>query len=115
MPSDDLVLSRVTLTGSSYEGVFMENNLYFQQDPDQRIVTVDALGSFHMDEWETYQSETGYDASSPAPADPLLADPEQGDFTPLEASPTRDAGLHVEGLTDGFIGDAPDIGVVERP
>ncbi len=113
VPSDQLVLSCVTFSGSSHEGTSMNHNLYYQAAPDQRIVSIDAIGSFRMSEFAEYQAASGFDGDSPAPADPLLADPDNDDFTPAPGSPAIDSGLHLPGLNDGFLGGAPDIGAVE--
>ena len=43
----------------------------------------------------------------------LLVDPENYDFRPLPDSDLVDAGIIVDGITDGFIGDAPDQGAYE--
>lgn len=37
------------------------------------------------------------------------------DFTPTAASPLVDRGVYLPGINDGFQGQAPDIGAVERP
>lgn len=41
-------------------------------------------------------------------------DIDQDDFTPKEGSALIDAGKEIAGITDGFIGSAPDIGAYER-
>lgn len=43
----------------------------------------------------------------------LLRDPDNYDFRPKKDSPLVDAGKHVPGITDGFVGKAPDIGAYE--
>ena len=49
------------------------------------------------------------------PADePVLRDPLKFDFRPRRGSPLVDAGRTVAGITDGFLGDAPDIGAYEH-
>lgn len=46
--------------------------------------------------------------------DPMLADPDRGDFAPVDTSPARDAGIAIDGLV--FDGAAPDVGRFEyRP
>ncbi len=55
--------------------------------------------------WNGY--ETGLDIRS------QLRDPENLDFRPVEGTEVVDGGLPVEGVTDGFFGDAPDIGAYE--
>ncbi len=46
--------------------------------------------------------------------DPGLNDPDHFDFRPKRNSPLVDAGQSIEGFTDGYIGDAPDIGAYEH-
>lgn len=45
--------------------------------------------------------------------DPMLEDPEHYDFRPKAGSPLIDAGVEVPGFTDGYLGEAPDIGAYE--
>ncbi|MBT3227661.1 MAG: T9SS type A sorting domain-containing protein [Candidatus Marinimicrobia bacterium] len=42
-----------------------------------------------------------------------LVDPENYDFRPIEDSPFIDAGLEIVGITDGYLGEAPDLGAYE--
>jgi hypothetical protein len=44
---------------------------------------------------------------------PMLVDPEKLDFRPRKGSPLIDAGRKIPGFTDGFKGEAPDIGAYE--
>ena len=44
----------------------------------------------------------------------VLADPAQGDFTPVAGSALIDRGIAIPGIDDGYAGSAPDIGAVER-
>ena len=46
-------------------------------------------------------------------ADPMLVDPAGRDFRPLAGSPLIDAGRVLAPVTDGYRGDAPDIGAYE--
>lgn len=43
----------------------------------------------------------------------LLQDPDNFDFRPKAGSPLIDAGRAIPGITDGFVGKAPDIGAYE--
>jgi len=113
VPASQLVLSCVTFSGTSEEGVTMNHNLYFLEQADQRMVTVNSLGSFQMADWADYRSSTGFDADSPTPANPLLAAPQTNDFSLQAGSPAIDAGMTVAGITDGYAGTAPDIGAME--
>jgi len=44
---------------------------------------------------------------------PLLVNPAKLDFRPRQGSPLIDAGLVIPGITEGFLGKAPDIGAYE--
>ncbi|MBN2528235.1 MAG: right-handed parallel beta-helix repeat-containing protein [Deltaproteobacteria bacterium] len=113
VPANALTLSCVTFSGSSQNGVTMNHNLYFHEVATQRIATINSLGSYQMADWTRYQTETGFDTGSPAPANPLLTSPLTDNFTPQAGSPAIDAGMVIAGVTDGFAGAAPDIGAVE--
>lgn len=43
----------------------------------------------------------------------FLVDPDNMDFRPAAGSPLIDAGVDIPGITDGFIGSAPDLGAYE--
>ena len=43
----------------------------------------------------------------------LLRDPDNLDFRPVYGSPLINAGIEIDGITDGFIDQAPDIGAYE--
>jgi len=45
---------------------------------------------------------------------PDLVDPDKLDFRPRAGSPLVDAGMAIEGYTDGFKGKAPDVGAYEH-
>jgi hypothetical protein len=57
----------------------------------------------------------GFDAhSSPDPSgDALFTDAANGDFTLQALSPAIDAGVVIAGVTDGYLGAAPDCGYIE--
>lgn len=46
-------------------------------------------------------------------APPQLVNPAGGDFRPAAGSPLIDRGIFVPGMSDGFLGAAPDIGALE--
>jgi hypothetical protein len=110
-PATGLVLSCVTFTGGAEAGAVLDYNLYYQLFDTQRIVTTGS--SWRMGDWEDYRGATGWDTHSPAPADPQFADPLADDFHLLPGSPAIDRGLVVPGITDGYLGSAPDLGAVE--
>ncbi len=97
----EYVLSGITFAGNSYLGATMNNNLYYQEYPNQRMVTIDGTGrSYKMNQWDTYKSETSWDANSPVPANPLFMNAPDD----LSLSPNSPAILtgkyHAEVLTD---------------
>jgi hypothetical protein len=106
----DRFMVRGVYFGGSQAGVAsMDNNIYYQTDPDQPIVYVSAE-NYTMAEWSQYKSDTQWDLNSPPPQDPLFVKPANNDFRLRAGSPAIDAGVDV-GLP--FQGDAPDIGAYE--
>ena len=99
--NDEYVLSGVTFASNSYQGATMNNNLYYQEYPNQRMVTIDGTGnSYKMSQWETYKSETSWDANSPTPSNPLFRNAPE-DLGLTENSPAKYTGVyHSEVLTD---------------
>jgi hypothetical protein len=87
----------------------MNNNLYYQEDSKQVLIYVSSK-SYTASTWSTYLSDTGWDASSPKPQDPLFESPTSKDFRLKKGSPAINKGTNV-GLP--FYGTAPDIGAVE--
>ncbi len=59
-----------------------------------------------------YQAGTGQEANGLS-APPQLVNPAGGDFRPAAGSPLIDRGVFVPGMSDGFLGAAPDIGALE--
>lgn len=56
-----------------------------------------------------WQTATGVGSSSIQGQDPLL----DGGYKPTLSSPALDGGVAIPGITDGYLGGAPDIGYVE--
>ena len=61
----------------------------------------------------TFRSWTGYELSG-YQADPNFVDRLSADFTITTTSPAVDTGVVLSGITDGFLGLAPDLGRYER-
>lgn len=81
-------------------------NLYFTSDPGAAIVDIVGItGSYSMAEWEAYKSETGWDATSPSPADPIFVDAPGGDLHLGAGSPAIDAGEVVPGINVDHAGN----------
>ena len=70
-----------------------------------------------MAEWETYKTETGWDATSPPPADPLFVDAPGGDLHLGVGSPAIGAGEVVPGIILDYAGNSrsvpPSLGALE--
>lgn len=62
--------------------------------------------------WANWLINSGQDANSPVPTDPLFVNPSANDFHLQAGSPAIDTGVDV-GLP--YMGDAPDIGALEFP
>lgn len=92
----------------------LDNNLYYQQDPEQAIIKIEdpGLHSYTMSQWEDYRRDTGRDQHSPPPQNPLFIDPDNNDFRLHPGSAAINQGKNV-GLP--FNGPKPDIGAYETP
>jgi hypothetical protein len=66
---------------------------------------VGITGSYSMAEWATYKSETGWDATSPPPADPLFVDAPGGDLHLGAGSTAIGAGEVVPGVATDYAGN----------
>jgi|WetSurSiteA1Bulk_404760.scaffolds.fasta_scaffold00020_33 hypothetical protein len=114
---DEYVLSAVTFSDDSHLGTSMNNNLFYQEDPSQRIVTINVSGnSYRMAQWEEYKSGTGWDADSPAPSNPLFMNaPDDLSLSPN--SPAINAAVYYPEITTDILGirrnPTPCIGAYE--
>lgn len=73
------------------------------------------LSAYQMDEWETYKADTGWDAHSPSPQNPLF---EASNNYHLQAgSPAKGAGIYLGAINVDRDGNnrsnPPSIGVYE--
>lgn len=89
----------------------VDYNLYFMTGAGRMFVW--NSGSYNTSQWSAYKAATGFDAHSPAPADPKFISIPNSDFTLQSGSPAIDKGVTVVGVTDGFSGSAPDLGAFE--
>lgn len=107
----------IKLTEGYQDFVDTDHNLYFQSSEGQRFYWVAGGTSYAVEDWDAYKEATGFDANSPAPADPDFADPPV-DFSLGDGSPAIGAGVAVAGVTTDFYGNAlntpPDLGAVQR-
>lgn len=98
-------------------------NLYFSTDPANALFHItqatDASGavlpsrSYRMADWFALQSLEGWELHSPAPANPLFMDGSGGRLQLTSLSPAVDAGVDIPGITDGYLGNGPDLGAFE--
>ncbi|NVB36431.1 right-handed parallel beta-helix repeat-containing protein [Pseudenhygromyxa sp. WMMC2535] len=97
----------------------IDRNLYYASDyAHARLLWVDSGTSFFFDDdWADYQAQTGFDANSPAPADPLFgAAPD--DLRPGDGSPAIGHAVAVEWIDTDYYGDPlhepPDLGAIQH-
>lgn len=93
----------------------MDFNLFHTADPGAFIVDIVGItGSYTADEWEIYKAETGWDASSPPPGDPVFVGAPSGDLHIGDGSPAIGVGESVPGITTDYDGrlrdDPPSLG-----
>jgi hypothetical protein len=64
--------------------------------------------------WANWKIQSSQDANSPTPADPLFTNLATNDFSLQAGSPAVNAGVVIAGVTDGYLGTAPDCGAYEK-
>ncbi|NBD34817.1 MAG: hypothetical protein GVY30_02310 [Chloroflexi bacterium] len=94
----------------------MDYNLYYTTDPNAPMVKViEYSGAYQMDEWATYQVETGWDMHSPTPQNPLFITPKN--YHLQAGSPAKAAGVYIDSADKDRDGnhrsDPPSLGVYE--
>ncbi len=83
----------------------MDYNLFFTTDESAFIVDIVGItGSYTMAEWQIYRTETGWDANSPNPANPVFVNGPAVDFHIGFPSPAIGSGQVVPGVTVDFDG-----------
>ena len=128
------------LGGALVDTINIKNNLIFMNTTSGQVIGIAALSgtnvviNYNYYYFKTYTTQArwmwlgaaktyanwkidaGQDANSNAnPAtDPLLTDPANGDFTLQAGSPAIDLGVVIAGVTDGYLGAAPDCGAFEK-
>lgn len=102
----------VGTAASSGTGVTFDYNWYFFKSYAGNARWMNAGAAVTYANWML----AGFDAhSSPNPsADPLFANAAGNDYTLQAGSPAIDAGVVIAGLTDGYLGAAPDCGAYEK-
>lgn len=116
-PSFNSYFMSVKADSDDLADIDMDFNLFHTSDPSAFIVDIVGIsGSYTADEWGIYKSETGWDASSPAPADPLFVNAPLGDFHLSDGSAAIGAGEAVAGITTDYNGllrdDPPSLGAL---
>lgn len=96
----------VQVSADSQSGTTLDYNLYF---PTTSIGWI--WGSTEYN-WAGWKTNSGQDAHS-LNADPLFTNAGAGDFTLQSGSPCINAGAVITGITDGYLGSAPDMGYKE--
>ncbi len=88
----------------------------FDQDYDLLYSTGSRLVAYQDGRYEdvdSYFAEQGQ-CEHCVEGDPLFVDAQGGDFSLDENSPALDKGLVIAGINEGFRGDGPDMGALER-
>lgn len=67
-----------------------------------------------LQNFAAWQAACGDDSNSAAGTDSLLTNPAADDYTLQTGSPAIDAGIEITGVTDGYLGLAPDCGAYEK-
>ena len=121
--------------GASVEGLTLRNNVAYSRA--DKIYSIDSAmpasvtinrnlafnagggalayvsGRGNTNSLATFRSWTGYELSG-YQADPSFVDRPSADFTITTTSPAVDTGVYLSGITDGYLGQAPDLGRFER-
>jgi hypothetical protein len=98
----------------------INNNLYYASSSDAGwLISVHDDVDYRMSDWENYLANyPAMDEDSPTPADPLLDDPDNGDFHIKTESPALYAGAPLDGITVDYDGqyyntETPSLGALE--
>ena len=103
-PFNDIVILDDTAEGGSGNiGTITRNNAATTLSGDRQ--SEGPINGTHDHNWNGYETEVDLAAE--------LNDPGVFDFRPRAGSDLIDAGIDVPGITDGHLGDAPDIGAYE--
>ncbi|WP_075591466.1 T9SS type A sorting domain-containing protein [Labilibacter marinus] len=114
---DEYVLSGITFSNNSHLGTTLNNNLFYHENDNQRMVSINGTGkSYQMDDWQQYQDDTGWDLQSPEPSNPLfVSNPDN--LALQEGSPAIKAAIYYLGINADILGhirhQLPSIGAYE--
>ena len=118
----DVISSNPGVLGSAVDGAVVANNLAVMLD-DRKVwrwciyFEVGVPAYHHNGYYNVYHGTSlnnqGVEASGVV-GNPLFSSTAANDFTLLESSPMVDKGAVIPGITDGYLGVAPDIGAYER-
>ena len=92
------------------EGLEIDGNLIWNEGK----VVADVAGQGETTSMAEFTAWTGYEANGIV-TDPLFVDEATHDYQLAAGSPAIDAAEVVPGVSDQFVGTAPDIGAFERP
>lgn len=114
--------------GSTFWGIFLNapnkfilaynNTTYNASAFDTQPRPSDAYGirtvnNIVTDRYSVTKSFQVVDMNNLKEGNPSYVNPSEGNFQLNESSPAIDAGVVIPGITDGYVGDAPDIGAFE--
>lgn len=114
-PDSGIRLNTPSYTNLVYNNTVLDNGnslSYWGPDGEKRQPGCRAINNIFTDEVEPgdgIEMSHNYDGDEPG-----ITSLDDHDFQLREASPCVDAGTQVPGITDGFVGDAPDIGAYEH-
>jgi hypothetical protein len=116
-----------TFNNTCFDGNPSKNDIIVVSDPQfggnansiTRNNFVDKMSGHRSDNLFSYpipgvhsHNWNGYEQNGKAVKE-FLVDPDNYDFRPKPDAPVVDAGIEIPGITDGYLGDAPDIGAYE--
>lgn len=106
--SDDTASLMISTDAGATTGVVADYNLY-----KQTTSLVRWRWSSTQYTYANWLVNSGQDAHSPTPADPLFVNKATADFHLQGGSSAINTGVVISGITDGYLGAAPDLGYVE--
>jgi hypothetical protein len=107
--ADDTAALVISTDSGATTGVTVDYTLY-----KQTVSLVRWRWSGTQYTFANWKTNSGQDAHSPTPAEPLFTNKAGGDFTLQAGSPAIDQGVVIAGVNDGYLGAAPDLGYAEK-
>jgi hypothetical protein len=107
----------VKIDESNRANVTIDRNLYFQSATGTRFMWINGGTSYPVGSWAAYKTATGFDAHSPAPANPLFVNA-PADFSLGSGSPALGAGIALDlfstDYSDNPMNTPPDLGALQH-